>query len=43
MDYISLGRGWLLLSTVKSGTENRLCNWKEWYHMWGVYDDMLEA
>lgn len=26
-NYLSFGRGWVLLSTAQSGTENRLYDW----------------
>ena len=42
-NYISFSGGWLLLSTAKSGTENRLCDRKVRYHAWGVSDEVSET
>lgn len=42
-DYISVGGEWLLLSAVKFGTGNGLCDWKVRYHAWGVYDEVPET
>lgn len=33
----------MLLSTVKSGTEDRLCGWEVWYHAWGVFDEVSQT